>query len=381
MVAYLRAANVKDGRLELDDVKEMDFSPSEQRTFGLAPGDVLVSEGAGSLAAVGASAVWSGEIPGAVCYQNTLLRLRPRPGNDPRYLMWWARHAYGSGVFASIATGANIYHLGAERVRLLPAWIPSRAEQREIADYLDRETTRIDRLIAIRTRQIDGLAARTESLVADLLDPLIRSRAELPLKAVADLRFSNVDKKSYDDETPVLLCNYTDVYYNRKVDSHLSFMEATANRDQIARLTLRAGDVLLTKDSETAEDIAVPALVTEDLPGVVLGYHLALARPTAVDGAFLYWALRSRRCRDAFSLAASGVTRFGLRQDAVGRIPIPNLDRETAAGVVDEIEHDVRIAEDLAKGLGRQIELLVERRQALITAAVTGQLEIPGVAA
>jgi type I restriction enzyme S subunit len=57
MVPYLRAANIKDGYLDLSDIKEMNFTPDEQRVFSLNPGDVLVSEGAGSLQAVGASAV------------------------------------------------------------------------------------------------------------------------------------------------------------------------------------------------------------------------------------------------------------------------------------------------------------------------------------
>ena len=72
MVPYLRAGNVTDGTLNLTDVKEMNFSPSEQEIFGLRHGDVLVTEGSGSLSSVGASAVWRGEIGATVCFQNTL---------------------------------------------------------------------------------------------------------------------------------------------------------------------------------------------------------------------------------------------------------------------------------------------------------------------
>src|SRR5262249_20385166 len=98
MVPYMRAANVKDGVLDLGDVKSMNFSPSEQEVFALRPGDVLVSEGSGSLSAVGASAVWNGEVAGRVCFQNTLLRLRPRrTTTDSRFLAWWSRAAYASG--------------------------------------------------------------------------------------------------------------------------------------------------------------------------------------------------------------------------------------------------------------------------------------------
>jgi type I restriction enzyme S subunit len=55
----------------------------------------------------------------------------------------------------------------------------------------------------------------------------------------------------------------------------IDFMPATASDDQIARFTLRAGDTLITKDSETADDIAVSAFVPVDLPGVLCGYHPA----------------------------------------------------------------------------------------------------------
>ncbi|MGH8543507.1 MAG: hypothetical protein ACREX3_07735, partial [Gammaproteobacteria bacterium] len=115
MLPYLRAANVKDGELDLSSIKEMNFNPVEQETFRLRTGDVLITEGSGSITAIGASAVWREDIPGPVCFQNTLIRLRPRPGvADGRYLGWWARSAYASGQFASIASGANIYYISCE---------------------------------------------------------------------------------------------------------------------------------------------------------------------------------------------------------------------------------------------------------------------------
>src|SRR5262249_15073408 len=158
--------NVKDGVLDLGDVKSMNFSPSEQEVFALRPGDVLVSEGSGSLSAVGASAVWNGEVAGRVCFQNTLLRLRPRrTTTDSRFLAWWSRAAYASGLFASIATGANIYHLSAERVRSLPIDLPPLDEQRRIADFLDAETTRIDRLMSLRDHQRALLNDRITQLI------------------------------------------------------------------------------------------------------------------------------------------------------------------------------------------------------------------------
>ena len=90
---------------------------------------------------------------------------------------------------------------------------------------------------------------------------------------------SNVDKHSKDHERPVRLCNYVDVYKHDRITQAIPFMSATASRDEIERFRLEEGDVLITKDSETWDDIGVPALVTEPADDLLSGYHLALLRP------------------------------------------------------------------------------------------------------
>ena len=81
----------------------------------------------------------------------------------------------------------------------------------------------------------------------------------LRLKYACEVFPSNVDKHSRDDEPKVRLCNYTDVYYNERITPDMQFMEATASPDQIERFTLKADDTIITKDSETADDIAIAA--------------------------------------------------------------------------------------------------------------------------
>ena len=308
----------------------------------------------------------------------------PMAQADPRYFVWVIRAQAFSGFPRALARGVR--EGGADFRRWdtlaeLPVPAPPISVQTAIADYLDTETARIDALISKKQRMIELIEARIESLAGAILDPLVSIYGEVPLKAVAHLRVSNVDKKTKNDESAVLLCNYTDVYYNPRIDASLEFMKASADTKQIERLTIKSGDVLITKDSETADDIAVPTLVVQDLPGVVLGYHLAMLRPFAIDSLFLYWSIRSRRCRDAFALAASGVTRFGLRQDAIGRILVPAAPVSEQRSVAEKIETEVARGREVAKRLVSQIALLAERRQALITEAVTGKLDIQEVAA
>ena len=140
------------------------------------------------------------------------------------------------------------------------------------------------------------------------------------LKFFAGVRNSNVDKVIKDDEDPVHLCNYTDVYYNDCITPDMKFMEGSATEGEIDRFKLIRGQVILTKDSESWDDIGIPALVTEDMPGVLCGYHLSVIEPRkSLDGGFLAWLCRSEPLNDQFKIAANGVTRFGL-----GQYPLKN---------------------------------------------------------
>jgi len=152
------------------------------------------------------------------------------------------------------------------------------------------------------------------------------------LDAAADVLFSNVDKHTIDGETPVRLCNYVDVYKNDRITSGIDFMEASAEEREIRKFQIRRGDVLATKDSEEADDIAISSLVAEELPGVLCGYHLAMIRPRfeSVSGSYLAWLHASKPFRAQYEAKAVGVTRFGLSQYAfrAARIPLPPLSEQ-----------------------------------------------------
>ena len=195
------------------------------------------------------------------------------------------------------------------------------------------------------------------------------------LRHLSNIRVSNVDKKSVDGERRVRLCNYTDVYYNDRITTALDFMTATASSLQATNFQLQQGDTLITKDSETAEDIGVAAYVDEPLPGVLCGYHLALIRPLpTVDPRFLNWALRSEFVREQWAVSASGVTRFGLTYGAIkdAAVPLPPLDvQRRIANFLDNQVH--RLDNALAFRIG-QHELLMERVRQTIRLGVAGAI-------
>lgn len=192
------------------------------------------------------------------------------------------------------------------------------------------------------------------------------------LKRACSVFPSNVDKKTYDGETPVRLCNYTDVYYNEVITAAMDFMAATATEDQIAKFTLRAGDTIITKDSETADDIAIAAHVPEDLPGVICGYHLSMVRPAPeTSGAFVKRLFDSIYAKSCFAVLANGLTRVGLGQHALDNVelPFPPLPEQTAIAAF--LDRETGKIDALVAEQRRLMELLKEKRQAVISHAVT----------
>lgn len=192
------------------------------------------------------------------------------------------------------------------------------------------------------------------------------------LKYLGNVQLSNVDKKSLEGQTEVGLCNYVDVYRNDHITADIGFMAATATKAQIERFELRRGDVLLTKDSETPDDIAVPVVVDEDLNGVLCGYHLAMVRPKASnDGRYLARAIAARGLREQFYIEALGVTRFGLGYGAIGgaRFPLPSPDEQRK--IADFLDRETEKIDGLVAEKEKLIGLLEEKRKAVISEAVT----------
>ncbi|MBD7956391.1 restriction endonuclease subunit S [Microbacterium sp. Sa4CUA7] len=197
-----------------------------------------------------------------------------------------------------------------------------------------------------------------------------------PAVTLARVLTSTVDKKTYEGERVVKLCNYTDVYYSDQIVDSSGFMAATATSEQIAKFSVRAGDVPFTKDSETADDIGIPSYVPKDLPGTVYGYHLSIYRP--IDkrrGRFLKYLLESDYAKAYFEAKTPGVTRVGLGQATIRYFRAPTPPVEEAVAIADYLDRETaRIDAFIAKN-EELIALLTERRSASIVKAVTKGLD------
>ena len=196
------------------------------------------------------------------------------------------------------------------------------------------------------------------------------------IRTVAEMRVSNVDKHTSEGEIPVRLCNYVDVYKNDRITQQIPFMRATASEEEIDKFKLNRNDVVITKDSETWDDIGVPALVTEPADDLISGYHLAILRPKPdTYGPYLFWTLQSKPTAYQFHVEAKGVTRYGLGHHGIqsALIPHPPLpEQEAIVRYLDEADQRIRAYVSVKE---RLIALLEEERQAVIHQAVTRGLD------
>ena len=147
---------------------------------------------------------------------------------------------------------------------------------------------------------------------------------EKPLSELAAIRVSNVDKKSLPSEHPVRLCNYMDVYSGLYLNDQVEYMEATASAREIANFALQTGDVIITKDSESPDDIGIPAMIDQTAGGLVCGYHLAILRPneSKIDPLFLLKQVESDAVRRYYLRRAAGSTRYALATGTIEATPI-----------------------------------------------------------
>lgn len=166
------------------------------------------------------------------------------------------------------------------------------------------------------------------------------------LKEVAKIEISSVDKKINKNEIKVKSCNFMDIYYNWTISDYISsnFLAITANQNEIDKFKLQKGQVAITKDSETRDDIGMSAYISKNFKRVLLGYHCALITPdeTKLNGEFLNVLFHTEFAQKYFKYNSSGSgQRYTLTNDSIGNFPLylPSLKTQLQIGTFfSEIE-------------------------------------------
>lgn len=371
----------------------------EIERFRLHTDDVVITKDSENYLDIAVPAYVKDQSHNWICgYHLAILRPRQKIVTG-KYLHWCIQGIAVSTQFSVSANGVTRYGLSHSDIKNVIIPVPKHDEQTQIARFLDWKTAQINKFIRNKRRLIELLKEQKQNIINQAvtrgLDPNVKLKpsgvewiGDIPehwdarrLRTLAAVRASGVDKNTNEDEVPVMLCNYVDVYKNDRITAAIDFMKATATPEEIRAFELKAGDVIITKDSESWDDIAIPTFVPETIPGVVCAYHLALIRPFSgeIEGEFLFRAFSSDPVADQFRIAATGVTRFGLAQGAIkgAFFPLPPLEEQRA--IIAHINEKCAEISQAISRAEREIELMREYRTRLISDVVTGQVDVRGI--
>ncbi len=342
--------------------------------------DIVVnSTGNGTLGRVGYFERVPDDLPCIADGHVTVVRADPR-SVDARYLYYWLSSAFFYDYAnLSLAVGAtNQTELYPERLGGTPIALPPLDEQRRIADFLDAETARIDRLVSQRLRQRELLDELTLSLIDESIDRL----GFIPTVRLGYLAFVQsgvtVDSGRQNDGDAVTL-PYLRVA-NVQAD-HVDLREVaeiTVPRTTAATSRLRIGDVLMTEGGDL-DKLGRGTVWHGEIPECLHQNHVFAVRPDlrAIEPEYLALLTRTSRARRYFESTGNKTTNLASTSSSKirdFRVPLPDLP--TQRELVKHIDSRLKAVVELDLGLFNQIAALTERRQALITAAVTGQIDV-----
>jgi type I restriction enzyme S subunit len=350
-------------------------------------GDILFAASGETLEEIGKSV--ANLIEGDACCGGDLIVFRPSVDADARFLGYATDCQAARSQKSRMGRGMTVMHIYGDQLKRLWIALPPRDEQRTIADFLDRETERIDTLVAKKQRLIELLQENRTALInhavtrglnpdAPMKDSGIEwfgripnDWAVLPLKRVASVRYG-LGQPPAELAEGVPIVRATDV--SRGVISKEGMLRVDPNDVPKTRdAFLATGEIIVVRSGAYTGDSAI---VPEHLAGCVAGYDMVV-RVRAADASFIGWHL----------LAVD--VRVAQWEPLMLRAAQPHLNAEELASTLiccpPEYEQR-RIAAHIARETDRLTELcqrekeltslLLEYRSALITAAVTGQIDV-----
>lgn len=420
---YLRAANIKPAGLDLTDILEMDFTPEERVVFSLRTGDILLTEASGSSSQVGRAAMWRNELP-ECCYQNTIIRFRPHVA-QPDYALVVFRHYAASGIFARVARGVGIQHLGGSRFAELQFPLPPLNEQKRIADAVGKRLEEIREAEGHLRTALDRLNAQRKEILAtavsgELLAPLdgkttasghasatagqIIQKSTAPQGALFDPDLTGQEQLDGDlDVLPpawvwVRIDQVGDVRIGRQrspkhhhgehVRPYLRVANVFEDRiditdvhemnftpDEYTVYALEHGDILLN-EGQSPELVGRPAIFRNELPGACFQNTLIRFRAgPAVDPeyallVFMHY-LHSGQFRE-IARWSTNIAHLGLDRFRSMPFPLPPLAKQEA--IVKEARRRLDMANSQTIAVRASIERFPEMERELLAAAVAGEL-------
>lgn len=361
----------------------------------LERGDLLIEKSGGGEQQPVGNVVLFEDDRRAVC-SNFVARMPVSPSCESRYVAYVFRAMYEEGRnIPHIKQTSGIQNLDSESYLNEVAWLPDRNLQERIANFLDEKTARIDALIAEKKQLLEKLSEYQYSYASSIM-----TRGLNPDAAIAHTSFPEVDavpshwsvkrlkflgevrsgvakgKDLGDKDTASLpylrVANVQDGYVDLT-----EVLEIEVGQDEVSRYLLQKGDVLMNEGGDndklgrgTVWEGQIDPCIHQNHVFAVRLFDVSLAewvaRFTSTDAARSYFFLRSKQSTNLAS----------INQSNVRELPVPMPPAKERLAILEELRRSSAATTDLIKHTEEHIARLREYRSALISASVTGQLDV-----
>lgn len=335
---------------------------------------VVNSTGTGTLGRVG---FFTGSPDGRPCIADSHVTVvRPRCDEViPRFAYYYlSSDPFQHFMMSALVTGAtNQIELSADRMGSSPVPLPPMEEQRRIAGFLDSETWRIEQLVEKRARQRSLIGEKAYASLDELMcyrGKFSDTRLHRITDPVRPVQYGIVlPGPDYPGGVPIIKGG--DIAGDRLSLDLLKRTDPSIDA-QYSRSRVKAGDLVIAIRGSVGEVARVPG----DLSGANLTQDSARVAPYGVDSDWLSLVLITPTVQDRVMSMITGATITGINIADLRRvvIPVPSAHEQAALGRRGRQVMDAAREAELA--LTRSTRLLTEHRSALITAAVTGQIDV-----
>lgn len=375
-VVCIRAADFDRERQRLDDshLVRRQFTSHELSKHLLQRGDlVLEKSGGGEQQPIGAIILFDRNIPAVAT--NFAARLRPSSLAEPRFLCYILAAAYALRINQrSTKQTTGIQNLDTQSYFSEPWAIPPVPDQWAIADFLDRETTRIDALIAKKNGLIQLLRERAGWEQGAWVASALKTHGSIPLKRVVESIEQGWSPQADQgpagpDEWGVLkLSAITGHVFRPDQNKRLANAEGLQER-----WILQDGDILVARGSGSASLVGRTCVARIGSQRLVVPDLMYRMRGGNQDPDFISLVLNSRPMRSIIESTVRtdvGQT-LKIRGDDLANFSVPNVPAENQPRLRNRLETALQPLFRASEALAIQVNLLRERREALVTSVVT----------
>lgn len=338
------------------------------------------------------------EAPNGIFLPDRLWQIYLERLQSPSFIFYFTKSSeYREQVkIACSGTSSSMQNLGQDDFRSLLFVEPPTSEQTQIARFLDHETARIDALIEEQQRLIELLKEKRQAVISHAvikgLDPTVPMKesgvewlGEVPVHwVISQLKFNTLEMQTGPFGSQLHAEDYVDGgiplvnpahMINGEIipDPQVTVDEVTWQR--LKRHALTAGDIIFARRGELGRC----AIVTNEQDGWLCGTGSLKAKLNSqLDAEYAYLLITSKGAVSELSLESKGSTMENLNTETLGRIrlPLPPVSEQKAIlEYVHKVSGQFAALVDAAES---GISLITERRSALISAAVTGKIDVRG---